>query len=210
MIDFTKIAKHEFEKVLATSIEYQNSDVLNSMNIVRNMSLIAFTRFAKSSSLYFSLNHALSASIIGLQVLNAMRCRYGLVRPGQVVNLMASVLFCNIGIIRGVLDVDDGDKQMVGSDTTSIIENKFTDSILWPHKSYRSRSFIKNISFLDTNVNLEIVSRAIEYSDFSMNKKGADGNLLPPTIMNEAILWLVSDKSNCSILVLLVIDFVVV
>lgn len=30
----------------------------------------------------------------------------------------------------------------------------------------------------------------------SKNKKGADGNLLPPTIMNEAILWLVSDKSN--------------
>jgi hypothetical protein len=177
MIDFTLIAKHEFEKNLATSIEFQNSDVLNSMDIVRNMSLIAFTRFAKSSSLYFSLNHALSASIIGLQVLNAMRCRYGVVRPAQMLNLMASVLFCNIGIIRGVLDGDDGERQRLDSDKISIIDNKFTDSILWAHKSFRSKTFIKNISFLDTNVNLEIVSRAIEYSDFSINTNNTDSEL---------------------------------
>ena len=177
MIDFTMIAKQEFEKNLATSLEFQNTDVRHSMDIVRNMSLIAFTRFAKSSSLYFSLNHALSASIIGLQVLNAMRCRYGVVRPAQMLNLMASVLFCNIGIIRGVLDGDDSDRQRVGSDKFSIIENKFTDSILWAHKSFRSKTFIKNISFLDTNVNLEIVSRAIEYSDFSLNVKNIDGEV---------------------------------
>ena len=58
----------------------------------------------------------------------------------------------------------------------SIIDNKFTDSILWAHKSFRSKTFIKNISFLDTNVNLEIVSRAIEYSDFSINNN-TDGEL---------------------------------
>lgn len=177
MIDFTLIAKQEFERNLATSLEYQNSDVIHSMDIVRNMSLIAFTRFAKSSSLYFSLNHALSASIIGLQVLNAMRCRYGVVRPAQLLNLMASVLFCNIGIIRGVLDGDDGDRQRVSPDKSSIIENKFTDSILWAHKSFRSKTFIENISFLDTNINLEIVSRAIEYSDFSANKNNLEGEL---------------------------------
>ncbi|MGY9002587.1 MAG: hypothetical protein ACKVIF_05290 [Rhodospirillales bacterium] len=177
MINFTLIAKQEFERNLATSLEYQNSDVIHSMDIVRNMSLIAFTRFAKSSSLYFSLNHALSASIIGLQVLNAMRCRYGVVRPAQLLNLMASVLFCNIGIIRGVLDGDDGDRQRVSPDKSSIIENKFTDSILWAHKSFRSKTFIENISFLDTNINLEIVSRAIEYSDFSANENNLEGEL---------------------------------
>ena len=30
----------------------------------------------------------------------------------------------------------------------------------------------------------------------SNNKKGADGNLLPASIMNDAIVWLVSDESN--------------
>jgi hypothetical protein len=90
---------------------------------------------------------------------------------------MASVLFCNIGIIRGVLDGDDGDRQRVSPDKSSIIENKFTDSILWVHKSFRSKTFIKNISFLDTNINLGIVSRAIEYSDFSANENNLEGEL---------------------------------
>ena len=91
-----------------------------------------------------------------------------------MLNLMASVLFCNIGIIRGVLDGDDGERQRLDTDKISIIDNKFTDSILWAHKSFRSKTFIKNISFLDTNVNLEIVSRAIEYSDFSINTNYTD------------------------------------
>ena len=177
MMNFTLIAKNEFEKQLADSIEYQNSDVLAALDIVRNMSLISFTRFAKSSSLYFSLNHTLSASIIGLQVLNAMRCRYGVVRPAQMLNLMASVLFCNIGVIRGVLDDDDGDKQRLNSEEIRIVNQNFTDSILWKHKSFRSRKFIQNISFLDTNVNLEIVGRAIEYSDFSKSRVALDSDV---------------------------------
>ena len=48
---------------------------------------------------------------------------------------------------------------------------------MWVHKSFRSKTFIKNISFLDTNVNLEIVSRAIEYSDFSANDNNLEGEL---------------------------------
>ena len=75
-----------------------------------------------------------------------------------------------------MLDGDDGNRQRVSPDKSSIIEYKFTDSILWAHKSFRSKAFIKNISFLDTNVNLEIVSRAIEYSDFSINNN-TDGEL---------------------------------
>ena len=49
MINFTNIAKVEIEKVLAKSIEHQNSDVIDASNIIKNMALIAFTRFAKST-----------------------------------------------------------------------------------------------------------------------------------------------------------------
>ena len=37
---------------------------------------------------------------------------------------------------------------------------------MWEYKSFRSTKFIQGISFLDTNVNLEIVGRAIDFSDF--------------------------------------------
>ena len=166
MINFTRIAKEEFEKVLAESIEHQNSEVHIASDIIKNMALISFTRFAKSSSLYFSLSHALSTSIVGLHILNAMRCRYGLIRPAQIVNLMASVLFCNIGVLKGVLPEDASDNQKIDNEKPRFVDQSFTDSSLWPYKSFRSTKFVQGISFLDTNINFEIVSRAIEYSDF--------------------------------------------
>jgi len=95
-----------------------------------------------------------------------MRCRNGVIRPGQILNLMASVLFCNIGIVKGVLDEDQDDKQKVSKDEVRLIDQNYTDSSMWQYKPFRSVKFIQGVSFLDTNVNLEIVSRAIEYSDF--------------------------------------------
>ena len=166
MINFTHIAKVEYEKVLKGSVEYQDPDVVSACDILKRMALISFSRFTRSSSLYFSLSHALSTSIIGLHILNAMRCRNGVIRPGQILNLMASVLFCNIGIVKGILDEDQEDNQRVSKDETRLINQNYTDSSMWQYKPFRSTKFIQGISFLDTNVNLEIVSRAIEYSDF--------------------------------------------
>jgi 3-oxoacyl-[acyl-carrier protein] reductase len=49
---------------------------------------------------------------------------------------------------------------------------------------------------IDVNVLLPGGAADTDLLPPSKNKKGADGNLLPPTVMNRAILWLVSDKSN--------------
>ena len=56
MINFTHIAKIEFEKVLKGSVEYQDPDVVSASEILKRMALISFSRFARSSSLYFSLS----------------------------------------------------------------------------------------------------------------------------------------------------------
>jgi hypothetical protein len=79
---------------------------------------------------------------------------------------MASVLFCNIGIIKGVLEDDDGENQKISSDKPVSVDNTHTDSSMWSYKAFRSKKFIQDISFLDTNTNFKIVSRAIEYADF--------------------------------------------
>ncbi|PPR09610.1 MAG: hypothetical protein CFH41_02311 [Alphaproteobacteria bacterium MarineAlpha11_Bin1] len=197
MINFTLIAKNEFEKLLANSIEHQNPDVLAASDIIRNMALISFTRFARSSSLYFSLNHALSTSIIGLHILNAMRCRNGVIRPALILNLMASVLFCNIGIVRGILEEDDGEKQKVSNDNPALVNANYTDSSMWEYKSFRSIKFIQGISLLNTNVNIEIVSRAIEYSDFFSNKtkKHSDVDEIAKYLRAIQVISLMSDQN---------------
>ena len=197
MINFTLIAKNEFENLLADAIEDKNPEVLAASDIIKNMALISFTRFARSSSLYFSLNHALSTSIIGLHILNAMRCRNGIIRPALILNLMASVLFCNIGVVRGVLQEDSGEKQKVNDDNPILVNSNYTDSSMWEYKSYRSVKFIQGISFLNTNVNIETVSRAIAYSDFFDNENSStiDVGEIAKYVRAIQVITLMSDQN---------------
>jgi len=197
MINFTRIAKTEFEKVLAESIEHQNSDVLLASDIIKNMALISFTRFARSNSLYFSLSHALSTSIVGLHILNAMRCRDGSIKPAQIINLMASVLFCNIGVIRDVLQEDNGNHQKIDDEKPRFVDHSFTDSSLWPYKSFRSTRFIQSTSFLNSNINYEIVSRAIEYSDFfgTDSERSSDVGEMAKYVRAIQVITLMSDQN---------------
>ena len=200
MIDFTQIARYELEKVLADSIERQDSDLVMASDIIKNMALISFTRFAKSSSLYFSLSHTLSTSIIGLRLLNAMRCRDGLIKPEQAINMMASVLFCNIGVIKGILDEDDGDRQKLNDERARSVNHDFTDSSMWKYKLYRSKKFIQSISFLDTNTDFKVVSRAIECSDFFSNyietsTDDAEGEDIAKYVRAIQVISLISDRN---------------
>ena len=61
-----------------------------------------------------------------------------------------------------------------------------------------SRSWASDLEGTGVDVNVLLPGGATDTDLLppSKNKKGADGNLLPPSVMNEAILWLVSDKSN--------------
>ena len=58
------------------------------------------------------------------------------------------------------------DHQKIDDEKPRFVDHSFTDSSLWPYKSFRSTRFIQSTSFLNSNINYEIVSRAIEYSDF--------------------------------------------
>ena len=61
-----------------------------------------------------------------------------------------------------------------------------------------SRSWASDLEGTGVDVNVLLPGGATDTDLLppSKNKKGADGNLLPPTIMNDAIKWLVSDESN--------------
>ena len=166
MINFTRIARNEFSRILDESIEHQDAAVSEAAPVIKNMALIAFTKFAKSNSLYFSLDHALSTSIIGLHLINAMRCRDGNVDSEQIVDLMASVLFCNIGIVGGILREDSGDKLKLDDQDSQLESSDFTDSSLWKYKTYRSLKFVREVPFISKNIHAEEVRLAVEHADF--------------------------------------------
>ena len=78
---------------------------------------------------------------------------------------MASILFCNVGIVHGILKDDKEDKIKISSSDYEDIQDTFTSSCSWRHKSYRSKEFINESPYISSNVNVEIISRAVDFSD---------------------------------------------
>ena len=166
MINLTRLARNDFAKTLSISVEDSNPEIIEACDVVKHMALVSYSRFAKSTSLYFSLNHVLSTSLIGLHLLNALRCRDGFVTAEQIKNLIGATLFCDVGIMQGVLSEDDGDRLKLRAGEAVSQINAHTDSSLWPYKAYRSIEFINESAFIKQRIDVELVGRAISYSDF--------------------------------------------
>ena len=95
MINFTNLALKEFDDHLLNV--FSNDSVhIETIEILRKMALISFTQFTKSNSIYFTLGHSLSTSLVGIGIIDAIKSQVGLVRESEAINLMASILFCNI------------------------------------------------------------------------------------------------------------------
>lgn len=173
MINYTDKAIESFEFSVDTLYPRNQESQQNQssvIHIIKNMGRISLSRFSQSDSLYFSLSHALSSAKIGLEILSAINYKFGGLREGMAINFMASVLFCNIGIIKGVLDDDQLESFKIGKNNFLDISQEGTDSELWIHKGYRSREFIETTPFLSTNTNIEALWSAIEYSEFMDTK----------------------------------------
>jgi hypothetical protein len=166
MINFTQLALREFDTHLMDVFSNDSSHV-ETVEILRKMANISYTHFTKSNSIYFTLGHSLSASLVGIGIIDAMKCQYGFVRESEAINLMASIFFCNIGIIYGVLKDDKDGMAKISASESIDMSNFPTTSGLWKYKPFRSKEFIKESPFVSSNINNELVNRAIEVSDLT-------------------------------------------
>ena len=168
MINFTKLALQQFDQHLLDAFT-KDTVHLETIDILRKMANISYTHFTKSTSVYFTLNHSLSTSLVGLCLIDAIKSQQGLVRQNEAINLMASILYCNIGIIYGALREDKGEQAKISESKSIDISNFPTSSVLWKYKPFRSKEFIKESPFISSNINTKLVNRAIEFSDLTSN-----------------------------------------
>ena len=64
---------------------------------------------------------------------------------------------------------DDKDNYVKVSSSEFIdISESNTNSCLWKYKGYRSKEFIKDAPFISSNINTELVNRAIDASDLTI------------------------------------------
>ena len=166
MINFTNLALREFDDHLM-NVFSNDSTHTETVEILRKMAIISFTQFTKSNSIYFTLGHSLSTSLVGIGIIDAIKSQVGLVRESEAINLIASILFCNIGIIYGSLKDDKDNFAKITPSESLDISDFETSSGLWQYKAYRSKEFIKESPFISSNVNNELVNRAIDISDLT-------------------------------------------
>lgn len=165
MINYTEIAIEKFCNNVDSvfiSLENKNEDVIS---VVKQMGRIAFSCYSRSDSLYFSLEHAVKSGNIGLELIYAINSKTGIVRNGTIINLMASILFCNVGIVKGILSGDKIGRYLVNDSEHVKTSDNGTGSELWPYRVFRSKKFLKDCSYLSAELNDEIVDGSIEYSD---------------------------------------------
>ena len=166
MIDFTKLALQQFNRHLLNA--FSNDTIhLETAETLRKMANISYTHFTRSNSVYFTLGHSLSTSIVGIGLIDAMKSQHGFIRQNEAINLMASILFCNIGIIYGVLKDDKGEKAKISESKFIDVSNFSTSSSLWKYKPFRSKEFIKESPFISSNIDTNLVNRAIEVSELT-------------------------------------------
>tara|TARA_B110000467_G_C18131021_1_gene373314 strand:- start:78 stop:614 length:537 start_codon:yes stop_codon:yes gene_type:complete len=109
---------------------------------------------------------------------------------------MASILFCNIGLIKGILADDIDNSLKVSASEFKSFLPAYTDSYMWKHKAYRSKKFVEESSYVFSNTNREIVSRAIDYSDISLDvEKNSDIGEIAKCVRAIQIISLMSDEN---------------
>lgn len=195
MINFTNLALKDFDDHLL-NVFSNDSLHIETIQILRKMAIISFTQFTKSNSIYFTLGHSLSTSLVGIGIIDAIKCQIGLVRESEAINLMASILFCNIGIIYGALKEDKDNLAKITPGDLLDISSFETSSGLWRYKSYRSKEFIKESPFISSNINNEIVNRAIDVSDLTdVIERHSDIGEINKLVRASQIIALMADEN---------------
>ncbi len=167
---FTRLTLQEVIKEIEVNQHYlffYNQDEEKHLKVLLAM---AFSTMTKSDSLYFSAENLVSNARVALEVCRALTVHGG---PPEkhffTSNFFASVLFANVGVIRGILPEDQGDNYLVGPSKTMKVPSKHTDSILWRYRRQRSILYLKQNRFTKHTLDLDVVSSAIENSDFSLD-----------------------------------------
>jgi len=178
MIRFVDIAVNEVAEEIDNILDRHDA---NGINIASNMvaiSRMALTRMAKSDSLYFSFAHTVSGAKVALEIIRGLYARNGFVRGPEAMNIMCSVLFCNVGIIRGILPGDKRSKFQIQDGKSVAVKEQSTDSALWKFRTDRSVIFISKEPLLQNVINTDIVTSAIQNTDLG---KRANQNTLTVT-----------------------------
>jgi hypothetical protein len=130
---------------------------------------LALENIANSDALYHNMDHTVLVTMVGQAILQGKHLVEGGVTPQDWLQVMMALLCHDIGYVRGVCRLDDGNRIATGiGDETVLLPPGITDAALSPYHVDRSKLFVKErfVEPLFVGINIEAVESYIEMTRF--------------------------------------------
>jgi hypothetical protein len=100
-------------------------------------------RIASSDALYHDMEHTIMVTLVGQEILRGKHVQQGGVSPRDWLHFMISLLFHDIGYVRGICRDDAGRSCTTGDGGRVEMPPGATDAFLTPYHVARSQTFVR-------------------------------------------------------------------
>ena len=167
MLDVTDILKSEFQKLLAAAYRVQFSDQDSDyLGVVEDACDIAIRTIARSNASYHNVEHTLYVTAAGVAILEG-KCLEAQLTSKQWAEAIISLLFHDIGFVRGLCRKDNEGRYFTGIDDEFIeLKKGSTDASLMPYHVDRGQSYVSEIYTHNKDLDIEFIQECIERTRF--------------------------------------------
>jgi hypothetical protein len=137
---------------------------------------MALELIANSDAPYHNLEHTISVTLVGQEVLKGKHLREGGVSPRDWLHFIISLLCHDIGYVRGICRNDKQGHYVtgVGNETVKLLEGA-TDASLTPYHVDRGKLFVRERFGKNGHIDVEVLCANIEYTRFPVPNRNEDG-----------------------------------
>ena len=104
---------------------------------------MALERIAHTDAPYHDLEHTITVTLVGQEILRGKHMREGGVTPGDWLQFIVSLLFHDIGYLRGICLEDEGRSCATGDGGRVQMPAGATDAYLTPFHVERGKCFVR-------------------------------------------------------------------
>ena len=142
-------------------------------NVVGWTARLALELIANTDALYHNLDHTVMVTLAGLSIIEGKHLKEGGVTPKDWLQYMIALLCHDIGYVRGVLKLDNGNRCAtgIGEEMVSVPETG-TDVSLTPYHVDRSKQFVRErfgqplLDGMEELIEADRICEYIEYTRF--------------------------------------------
>lgn len=172
MLNPTQIIINHFVQQLQSAYQRTYSNLNPEIgNIIEWTGRLALEIIANTNALYHNLEHTVMVTLAGQSIIEGKHLSEGGVTPQDWLHYTIALLCHDIGYVRGILQLDNGNQFStgVGSQTITLPEGS-TDIALTPYHVDRSKQFVLERfghGALDITKQIIDVERIVEYIELT-------------------------------------------